>query len=454
MPGPLRHPIRFAGSSLLRLQADDRLVGLVRDGHDPAYAAIVERYREPLTRYAARLVGPDRGEDAVQQAFVNAHRAMTTSESDIELRPWLYRITHNAALNLLRASRDESALDEQQPAAGSVEDAVELRQRLSETLAAIHSLPARQRDAVLLRELEGRSHNEMATAMGVTSGAARQHLMRGRASLRAAASAITPYPLLVKVSAAMSSSAAGGGAELAAGAGLAAGTAKIAAGVLAAGALVGGAATGGVPFIDRGSGPIAPIARGAEALAAAPSASGSADLVVTRGGPGADLSGAATDRGGTRSGDRPARGGGPPALGAGDDEREATDDRRRDQDDAGGDRDGPRSSPDVPGDDDDRDPGDSPDGADGEDRSGSSPEPAETDSDGAESSGSSSADAAGSGDSGSADDLRSTDGPADQEPALADTEDSSGSRISADPDGVPLQEPTSGSGSGASLDAD
>ncbi len=261
MSGLLHHPLRLAGSSLLRLQADDRLVSLAREGHDPAFAAIVERYRDPLMRYATRLVGSDRGEDAVQQAFVNAHRAMTSFEEPVTLRPWLYRITHNAALNVLRASRDEAELDDQQPASGSVEDVVELRRRLHDTFAAIHELPARQRDALLLRELEGRSHDEIASALGVTSGAARQHLMRARATVRAAVTAVTPYPLLTKVATAMVATAESRGSEIVAGAGLTAGATKLAAGVLAAGALVGGAATGDVPFVHPGHHRPAPAAR-------------------------------------------------------------------------------------------------------------------------------------------------------------------------------------------------
>jgi len=308
MSGLLHHPLRLAGSSLLRLQADDRLVSLVREGHDPAYAAIVERYRDPLMRYATRLVGSDRGEDAVQQAFVNAHRAMTSSEEPMTLRPWLYRITHNAALNALRASRDEAELDDQQPAGGSVEEVVELRRRLHDTFAAIHALPARQRDALLLRELEGRSHDEIASALGVTSGAARQHLMRARATVRAAATAVTPYPLLTKLTTAMVVTAESRGSEIVAGAGLTAGATKLAAGVLAAGALAGGAATGGVSFVHPGHHRPAPAARHPSAQAGLPAGASLTSLTAE----GRRLREAAAGPGptdGSATGDRHARSG-------------------------------------------------------------------------------------------------------------------------------------------------
>jgi RNA polymerase sigma factor (sigma-70 family) len=241
-PRLLKHPARLAGASLLRLQDDNRLVALAREGHDPAFAAIVDRYGPQLERYCARLLGPGRAEDAVQQAFVNAHAAMKTSDQELALKPWLYRIAHNASLNILRAAKgDGEALDQDRAGATQTADVVELRERLRETLAAIQALPAPQRDALLLRELEGRSHEEIALALGVTAGGARQHLHRARVSLRAAASAITPYPVLSRILTA--AAADGRGADLVSGAGMgvSAGAVKAAAGVLAAGAIAGGA---------------------------------------------------------------------------------------------------------------------------------------------------------------------------------------------------------------------
>src|SRR3954453_20412340 len=108
-PRLLRSPARLAGTSLLRLQSDDRLGTLARDGHEQAFAAIVERYWGPVERYAGRIAGAERAEDSVQQAFVSAHRALVIGrERSVELRPWLYRIVHNASLNQLRRARDEA----------------------------------------------------------------------------------------------------------------------------------------------------------------------------------------------------------------------------------------------------------------------------------------------------------------------------------------------------------
>ena len=243
-PSSLRHPARLAGASLLRLQSDERLAELAANGHEAAFDAIVDRYRTPLTRYCAGIIGPSRAEDAVQQALINAHDALQRTDEVRHLRSWLYRIAHNSALNVLRAVRDDVPLDAASGAAAVAEDGpaatFERSERFRATVDALQELPERQRAALVLRELEGRSHEEIAETLGVTSGAARQHLMRARVALRGAVTAITPYPLIVRL-AEMLASPGAGWTDAAVGAGVGATLAKLTAGVAATGALVGGA---------------------------------------------------------------------------------------------------------------------------------------------------------------------------------------------------------------------
>ena len=103
-PRMVQASARLAGSTVLATQSDERLVALSRHGNERAFEALVERYRGPLLRYCGKLLPNSRAEDAVQQAFLNAHTAITNGEIDEELnfRPWLYKIAHNASLNLLR----------------------------------------------------------------------------------------------------------------------------------------------------------------------------------------------------------------------------------------------------------------------------------------------------------------------------------------------------------------
>jgi RNA polymerase sigma factor (sigma-70 family) len=198
-PRSLLAPGRLAGQPVLRTQSDERLVDLVRAGSEPAFEAIVARYRRALLRYCSRILPEERAEDAVQQTFVRAYDSMLGSGAQLALKPWLYRIAHNTALNALRdrGLRHEALKDE---IGGDQPDQVlERAQGLRAVLGAVQNLPERQRDAIVLREIEGRTYEEIAAELGVTGGAVRQLLNRARHSVRAAATAVTPIGLLERV---------------------------------------------------------------------------------------------------------------------------------------------------------------------------------------------------------------------------------------------------------------
>jgi RNA polymerase sigma factor (sigma-70 family) len=244
-PRSLLAPARLAGQPVLRTQSDERLVDLVRAGSEPAFEAIVARYRRALLRYCSRLLPEDRAEDAVQQTFVRAYDAMRGSEAELRLRPWLYRIAHNSALNALRdrGLRHEQ-LEDSFDGVERPDQALERNMGLRAVLGAVQDLPERQRDAILLRELGGRSYDEIATELGVTGGAVRQLLNRARNSVRAAATAVTPAGLLTRVPwAGPAEPVAARVAELCGAAGTGAVAVKICATALVAGAVVGGVAT-------------------------------------------------------------------------------------------------------------------------------------------------------------------------------------------------------------------
>ncbi|MEA2307718.1 MAG: hypothetical protein QOI65_4, partial [Thermoleophilaceae bacterium] len=246
-PRRLIEPARLAGTALLHTQTDERLVDLTRAGNGRAFEAIVARYRKQLLRYCSGLLPAERAEDAVQQAFLNAYKAITEGEAELKLRPWLYRIAHNASLNLLRQNGwSYDQIPEDFDGVMQPPQAVEQSERIREVVRGVQGLPGRQRDAIVLRELEGRSYEEIGVALGVTDGAVRQLLNRARTTLRAAATAVTPPQLLGRL--------AEGGvgdapsvtriAEIAGGAGGIAGLAKIGAAVVAAGVVAGGVVCG------------------------------------------------------------------------------------------------------------------------------------------------------------------------------------------------------------------
>ena len=179
------------------------------------------------------------------------------------LRPWLYRIAHNTSLNMLRdrALVDEP-LSDQIDGVERPDQAAERRQHLADVLAAVKALPARQRDAIVLRELEGRSYEQIAKGLGVSDGAVRQLLNRARSGVRSGVAALTPFGLLARLAApfgdAPATVAAGGGGGGGGGGGFAVG--KLCAAALAA--AVAGGGVSGLP--DR---PLSQSKRAGEAAA-------------------------------------------------------------------------------------------------------------------------------------------------------------------------------------------
>src|SRR3954451_19943379 len=102
-------------SALLSQLSDERLVALVRAGRDDAFGAIHDRYRDRLLAFARRLLaatGHD-AEDVVQDALIRALAALRSSDAEMNLKPWLYMIVRNRAVDdLRRPARVAAELDE------------------------------------------------------------------------------------------------------------------------------------------------------------------------------------------------------------------------------------------------------------------------------------------------------------------------------------------------------
>src|SRR3954470_16688107 len=232
-------------AAAIRCQPDARLVELVREGHDLAFEEIVRRYRPQLVGFAGTIVTRDRAEDVVQEALVKAHGALGRGGSEINLRPWLYTIVRNRALNALRDEPAYEHLDENFDGVAQPPEVAARQEELAWLIAALRGLPAPQRQAIVGRELEGRSHEEIAASLGTTPGAVRGLIYRARARLRDGLGLLIPLPLLRAVLGSGSAGSEAAGAGGAAAAGLAAGGGGVA---LKAGATL------GVAVIAVGSG--------------------------------------------------------------------------------------------------------------------------------------------------------------------------------------------------------
>ena len=183
-------------AAALRSQPDGRLASLARNGYSQGFEEIARRYRASLVHFAGSIVPAHRAEDVVQDALVKAYRSLPKSDRDLNLRPWLYQIVRNTALNDLRDERVHDHLDENWDGVRQPPDVAAHRAELAALVARIRELPAPQREALVKRELEGRSHEEIAEILGATPGAVRALIYRARTTLRGGVGMLIPMPVL------------------------------------------------------------------------------------------------------------------------------------------------------------------------------------------------------------------------------------------------------------------
>jgi RNA polymerase sigma factor (sigma-70 family) len=180
-------------SPLLKLQGDEKLIAMARNGNPGAFEAIVDRYQGRLLGFCRQMLGStEDAEDVLQEVFVNAYRAMLADEREINLRPWLYRIARNRCLNHLRkpsADAQESMDMVPEVEAASTAEKVHNREEFRQIISDVNKLPETQRSALLLREMDALSYEEIADAMETTVPSVKSLLVRARISLAEASQA-------------------------------------------------------------------------------------------------------------------------------------------------------------------------------------------------------------------------------------------------------------------------
>ncbi len=167
------------------LLGDERLARLAAAGHDSAFAVVYERHHQALYRYCRSILRHDAdAQDALQSTFAAAFAALRRGRPDAPIRPWLFRIAHNEAVSTLRRRRPAADLSAAASCCTmSVEDQVEERAELDVLFRDLRELNERQRSALVMRELSGLSHEEIAIALDTSVGAAKQTIYEARRSL-------------------------------------------------------------------------------------------------------------------------------------------------------------------------------------------------------------------------------------------------------------------------------
>jgi RNA polymerase sigma-70 factor, ECF subfamily len=169
-------------------RTDADLVAAAIGGDLDAFAELSRRYRDTYTRFAVRMVGNfDEAEDALQSAFIRAYRALESCRDPARFGAWLYRIVANECRSLVfrrarrdrRIVRDELALDQ-----AAVVPTADSRETLEDVQFALAQLDVDQREAFVLKHVEGLSYEEMADVTGVGVSALKMRVKRACSRLR------------------------------------------------------------------------------------------------------------------------------------------------------------------------------------------------------------------------------------------------------------------------------
>jgi RNA polymerase sigma factor (sigma-70 family) len=168
-------------------------VALIRRGSTTAFEVMVSRYHARLLAFCRHLLGSrEDAEDVLQEVFSAAFNAILDDDRPINVRPWLYRIARNRSLNHLRRiqavgvdSMDIHLFDHGATTADKVHEREEFRLLVDD----IQTLPETQRTALVLREMDALSYEQIAEAMETTVPSVKSLLVRARVSLAEAAQA-------------------------------------------------------------------------------------------------------------------------------------------------------------------------------------------------------------------------------------------------------------------------
>jgi RNA polymerase sigma factor (sigma-70 family) len=177
----------------LRLQSDERLIALIRRGQHAAFETLVSRYQSRLLAFCRHMLGSrEDAEDVLQEVFAAAFNAILADEREINVRPWLYRIARNRSLNHLRRASaiGVDSMDIHYAENGlSTAEKVMRRESFRQLIGDVQHLAETQRTALLLREIDALSYEQIADAMETTVPAVKSLLVRARISLAEAAEA-------------------------------------------------------------------------------------------------------------------------------------------------------------------------------------------------------------------------------------------------------------------------
>lgn len=164
-------------------QTDERLIGLFLAGNRAAFSELVSRYQNRIYNLSFRYLGSSQdAEDVTQEIFVSLLHKMKGFRGEAKFSTWLYRIASNRCLDFLRARKPFSTpLDEVDPPGGdSPEPLILSKIDMNELLELLSGLSADYKAAVVLRDIEGLTYEEISSVLEITMGTVKSRINRGR----------------------------------------------------------------------------------------------------------------------------------------------------------------------------------------------------------------------------------------------------------------------------------
>jgi len=174
----------------LRLAPDSLLVTLTRQGRSAAFEVAYARHHSAILTFCRHVLGDaEEAQDAVQHTFLAAYNDLIASEKPIHLRAWLFAIARNRCYSMLRARREQPAADLAEPESEGLVTVVARRQEVRDLVLDVQRLPEPQRVALVLAELDQRSHGEIADLLSVPREKVKALVFQARESLAASRAA-------------------------------------------------------------------------------------------------------------------------------------------------------------------------------------------------------------------------------------------------------------------------
>jgi len=180
--------------------SDHALIEATKSGDEAAFAEIMDRYRNPITNYLYRFLNDyEEAVDLAQETFVRVYFAIDRYHTQFAFSTYIYRIATNLAISEIRRRKRrrllsltglfqneaDEAVEFQPPDQKPLADTVMVDEERDQTIArAIAALPEKYRIPIILRDIEGRSYDEVADIMGLGLGTTKSRISRARALLK------------------------------------------------------------------------------------------------------------------------------------------------------------------------------------------------------------------------------------------------------------------------------